>query len=169
MFRRWIIRTLFIGLLLVCMVGWGGSYRYHCDLIHHGRNSWNVLLNWGKVNLLWDGSGDDLYEHAGWTAAVGPADSSVTYLLFPHFETETWVPNPASEEAPIGDVVLLNHSEIHALLGFILVTGPKNVSLSIPCYFLTSLSTALLWFAWRRTRPKEKGRAFPVEMGEAKR
>jgi hypothetical protein len=32
-----------------------------------------------------------------------------------------------------------------------------------PLWFLACLSGLLLWLAWRKTRPKVKGRAFPVE------
>ena len=51
------------------------------------------------------------------------------------------------------------------LLGFSTNNSDAAKHLAIPFWFPTSLSAAVLWFAWRKTRPKVKGRAFPVEGG----
>jgi hypothetical protein len=49
-------------------------------------------------------------------------------------------------------------------LGFSGRVDNDQWAVAIPFYFPTTISAALLWLVWRKTRPAVKGRAFPVEL-----
>ena len=36
--------------------------------------------------------------------------------------------------------------------------------LRIPCWFLTTFSLLFLWLLWRKTRPRQKPSAFPIDL-----
>jgi hypothetical protein len=48
-------------------------------------------------------------------------------------------------------------------LGFSYDGDVHSSYFTIPLWFLSLLSLFLVWFAWRKARPKEKGKAFPIE------
>src|ERR1035437_8471838 len=52
--KRWIIRSFFIGLLLLCMIGWAWSYKYSLSVSYNGPGySRSVGFNRGRVGLEW--------------------------------------------------------------------------------------------------------------------
>ena len=48
-------------------------------------------------------------------------------------------------------------------LGFSYSVGIDGSYFTIPFWLPSLLSLLFLWFAWRKTRPKPKGKAFPIE------
>jgi hypothetical protein len=134
--RRWIIRSFFIGLLVLCVGGWVGSYWDAGEITYSGRNVWYAAFHWGKLHLMW--AYDPARANGGWDAFTRPASADT-------------------------DAALIAGYGGHYYLGFFLKIGPDENYVAIPFYFPTLISAALLWLVWRKTRPKAKGRAFPVE------
>jgi hypothetical protein len=51
MLRRWIIRSLALALLTLCLTAWVGSYWRRCD-VQYKRNFWNDLtVNSGRIDF----------------------------------------------------------------------------------------------------------------------
>jgi len=130
--KRWIIRSFFIGLLLLFVGGWILSYKWSWDLSHQGYNFWSVGCVWGTCEINWWGH-----------VQFRPSGFKLDNL------------SPATDYLPYYR---------HHLLGFHLTTELDAIFLAIPFYFPTTICAALLWLAWRKTRPKPEGRAFPVEL-----
>ena len=131
--KRWIIRSLFICLLLTATCSWWKSYTYppFSDRIPgpHTR----VCINNGML-----------------------------FVVFPWF-------GMSSKLRPLDTGFYCN--EIDALnfrFGYFGERHGSDVAqfrfVAVPFWLLTPLSAILLWLVWRKTRPKVKGRAFPVEL-----
>ena len=136
--HRWIIRSFFVGLLLLFVGGWVGSYKYSPPGYRSISPQWQWNCFGGRIALCWD------------KRNFRPRDPAEVYR----------------GELPFID------PKGYELLGFDLRysdwgKGLRSFYLAIPLWFPTLLSAALLWLVWRKTRPKVKGRAFPVELGKS--
>ena len=54
--KRWIIRSFFIGLLLLCVGGWVGSYKYASNITYegwrrHASGYFDARSIWGKLHV----------------------------------------------------------------------------------------------------------------------
>ena len=139
--KRWIIRSFFIGLLLLCVGGWAGSTA-SMAAVSYGWAHRHIVVGttWGCVLLAW---GDDAYmgDEVGWRCEFGHAD---TVRFFP----------PGDE---LGD--------FHLGFGYGGISNHMR-RLGVPYWFLTLLFGSVLFIVWRKTGLPVKGRGFPVELGE---
>ena len=169
--KRWIIRSFFIGLLLLFVGGWVGSYRYSWLIAHQNQDLVSipgyeyvsvlgVRCNWGKIQLT--------YWHAD------PASQPNLYPTF--FEGDGWLVHAESSH-PLLDSAFVGQFNSDYFLGFFIELNhpdyPAFYSLqgnyaAIPFWFPTTISAAFLLLVWRKTRPNVKGRAFPVELAKPK-
>ncbi len=140
--RRWIIRSFFIGLLLLFVGGWIGTYSSNTAGFRYVPRStvsgyfisWRVHCLRGEIRLL-------RYEH------------------FIQIEPEGW--SFYHDETESRNFVLRRYfGQFH--FGF--YVGAWQAA--IPFWFPTTLSAALLLWVWLMTRPKVMGRAFPVELAK---
>ena|ERR1035437_4023277 len=139
--KRWIIRSLFVGLLLLFVGGWVESYQYEFGITYVKETSWTLEGKLGRINLKWyDGNWD--FWDKGWFFGFCPAEERIGFREY-----------------------ILSDNR-HDFLGFVMqgVEGEKWAG--IPFWFPTTLSAALLMLVWRQTRPPVKGRAFPVEVAK---
>ena len=141
--KRWIIRSFFIALLLLFVGGWVVSYRSGYGLRYINHNIWIMEGNWGKVNLEW--LGDSSIYGKGWRFGQVIPSSSDSILFAGRSKT--------------GDYETFNHRYI---LGFSIISTHDEMWLTIPFWFPTTISAAVLWLVWRKTRPRPRG--FPVEV-----
>ena len=140
--RRGLIRGLFLLPLLLCVGGWAwsvthGSTITYCQGDHFG----GCESSWGLITVyLGRGTGMP----RGWVCQDNPAPA----------------PNFWPRDTP----------DSHAFIGFGLgrmLYEPGTVYwLSMPYWFLIVVFSAVLFFVWRKTRPKINPQmAFPVELG----
>src|ERR1035437_2935134 len=136
--KRWIIRSFLIGLLLLCVGGWVGSYwcgwiiRYSNPRVGHFV-LWDAESFCGKI-YLW---------HSVYTTSAEGW----------HFYT--WRPKSFNEK----------YHGMHEGGGFGIIDPDHDIHVAIPFWFPTTFAAALLWLVWHWTRPKiSPSKAFPVEM-----
>ena len=146
--KRWIIRSFFIGLLLLCVGGWATSYASWWDIEYHDNLpttfTWAVGSSWGR---LWIIRKHDVYSYFG------------GYL--PR-ELETYM---SSVDVPY-EIERQFEFLPHYVFGFCFNSDERLHGIAIPYWFPTTLSASLLCWVWRKTRPKAKGGAFPVEVSK---
>lgn len=140
MARRWIIRSLALTLLTLCVVAWAGSYWRDWKI-----SSYDKSGKWYSTQVLRDGC--------------------ITFTRSPNQTFDLWstsepVGTPTPTEGLFGDPPATPAAR--RLLGFVF-EPPPFLYVSIPLWFPTLLIAVLLWLVWRTTRPKAPGRAFPVE------
>ena len=83
--KRWIIRSFFIGLLLLFVGGWAWSYHTESNINYGGRNFWEATCNWGNFSLGWISYNN---RHDGWEVFTNPArDWNVTGGSWVAFDT----------------------------------------------------------------------------------
>jgi hypothetical protein len=139
MIWRWIIRGMAIALVTLCVTAWVGSYWEEVGGYRgSGHRLFAAEIVYGKIGL---GETRDLeLDHSpSWHwywYVVHPEDSHTSY--------------PSTD---------------YQFLGFVYEPRPSQWIVIIPLWFPTLLSTMLLWFVWRKTRPKYSGNGFPVEVG----
>ena len=147
--RRWFIRIVFMLPILLCLAGWGWSGTHHGVIAyrHNGRNvvgcdsfSGIVIVNYG-----WYGEA----RYNGWyyevnstaTAHFWPKDA-------PHFQYVLGFGFRQLEVTKVGDG-----------------TVTYIYDLAVPFWFFIVVFSAVLFFVWRKTRPKINPKsAFPVEL-----
>jgi hypothetical protein len=134
MVRRWIIRSLALLLLTLCVGAWVGSYWRGIDIRRCWKDVDIVGLDYGRIS----------YAHfyiipsdPGWHFVLQSSNSNVW---------EVWDSTPG----------------LHGL-GFCHFTTDRMYAVTIPLWFPTLLSAALLWLVWRKTKPRTMGQGFPVE------
>ena len=139
MFRRWLIRSLFMVPILLGLVGWewsaghsGEVWYQHDDLRVGGATGWGVL----GVGTIDSRSGMFGAEPDGWICKVSPM-AEIRFLL----------PNNSN-----------------VILGFGYGSMPSSHQVEVPYWFLIVIFSVVLFFVWRKTRPKPQGGAFPVEV-----
>lgn len=150
MIRKKIIRCTCLLMLLLCIIFWVISYFSELRFGYFGNISGWVVITPGRVG--------------GIVQIFAPSPSGTAYYT-PitgrwRFSTRNPVPyswwlTPASD------------------WGFYVGREPRPIASSygplvrycayIPFWFLTLLSSLLLFFVWRKTRPGNSGRAFPIE------
>ena len=138
--RRWFIRCLFMLPILLCVGGWawGRMYNGYVRFTHDG--SWiGCVQSDGVIGV---GVGGRFGLPNGWNHEVALRDG------LRHF----WRPWPDP-----------------AFLGFRISHHPQDMGgwycLSLPYWFLIIVFSLVLFFVWRKTRPKlNPATAFPMEM-----
>jgi len=136
MVRRWIIRSVALMLLTLCVVVWVGSYWIGVGVTYRGADVYDMGILHGKIcsgNL---------------NVISMRAPQGVHFFLLHHYP----------------GLLLGGEDREYYFLGFWCLKNPRGAELEIPIYFPTLLSVFLLWFVWRKTRAKAAGKAFPVEM-----
>jgi hypothetical protein len=142
MFRRWLIRSFCIALLVACVVAWAGSYlRYvseyeETDISHH-TYARRIYVCDGKVGFFRD------------------------YDLDPNPFSRPWK-EPSSES----DTTFWkdwDRKGTYHIIGFSFYHDVSQWFITFPIWFPTALSALFLWFAWRKTKPKYNGGAFLIE------
>ena len=135
--RRWLIRSVFILPILLCVGGWvwSGFYGRAVGYYRAGHGVW-CATEWGVVSV---GVGPDRGMPDGWRYLVDP---------LPHFLF--WPTN-----------------EPESFLGFRLPPhgfSPGWYGVAVPYWFLIILFALVLVFVWRKTGKKKPDHGFPVEM-----
>jgi hypothetical protein len=142
--RRWIIRGFFISLLLLCVGGWVWSSKLGLEIGYCGGHTSDV---------------PDMWEYR-----VDCVRGEIVFGWLEHFDSTQplgWSfrgSNPNS---------IYWHEDGDFYLGFLYQSSYGLLQIAIPFYFPTTISTALVVFVWRKTRPPLKGGAFPVEAAKA--
>ena len=142
--KRWIIRSFFIGLLLLCVGGWGLSYVYD-DFFGYEyapTGSWYMQCGGGKFMFVYEDYISTPRPTGYWF--VGHQT---------HFRNELYGGSKGGR--------MLGFRVSWEFLPFFSFWHAE-----IPFWFLSTILAVLLWLAWRWTRPKAQGRAFPVELEE---
>jgi hypothetical protein len=138
MVRKWIIRSLAMSLLTLCVVAWVGSW-------------------WKWIGFQY-GHGDcALFILKVECGTVEVANRNLTYIAA--FE---WGLRPAECEAHQNVLQGCRHR----VFGFASDTDTgawHDKEFFMPFWFPTLLSALLLRVLWRKTRPKYSGKSFPVE------
>jgi len=140
--KRWIIRGVFLWLLLLCVAGWVGSYACSFGIYHNVRDCpWGIGIGDGMVLL--GRAGEDWW---GWRRS-GVVGCSMDRSVVVHDKYD-WNPS--------------------RFLGFG-YGGGTNILYErfwcIPFWFPTILAAVASFIVWRKTRPKiNPVTAFPVEV-----
>jgi hypothetical protein len=134
--RRWIIRSISIGLLLLCVTGWGCSFLCWAGIQNRQDATtyeMTVSQGTGQLDLRW---GYETSTPEGWSLDIGKIGDGF--------------PTPAGSRA-LGFHIAYENSP----------TDIGDFEVDVPLWFPTGVSVILVWLAWRKTRPV--GHAFPVE------
>ena len=145
MIRRWIIRGLCIWTLLLCIGLWilcGIRYGYLWYESHNRELTLDAINGQIRINCY-----RDTHIRASWG-----------YRIFRNDPSQFW---PSLQEPRPDDAI---HHFYYAGFSFYSSNGDPLWEVSIPGWFPTLLSAALLWFVWRKTRPTQLGQGFPVEV-----
>jgi hypothetical protein len=101
---------------------------------------WSLFGHCGKITLVWwDDSRTERVEKGGLFITPANAAAASSYFM---------------------------QADVRGCLGFYEKFERDEKFVAIPFWFLTTISAALLWLVWRKTRLPVKGRAFPVEVGK---
>jgi len=89
--KRWIIRSFFIGLLLLCQGAWWLSLDCCRSVRYGGRNIWGVECSWGEIHLGWEKN------DAGWkgwqiNTEFAQDDSYPAFEQFGQIQIPFWFP-----------------------------------------------------------------------------
>ena len=140
--KRCIIRSFFIGLLLLCVGGWVTSF-------------------WRAVVVVRISSTDD---------RIMECNSGRIAFIFTHAKNTRFPASDQRCVLVTGPAGKLGEFVGRKFLGFVWLNESQDevdiTSGMIPFWFPTLLSAVLLWLVWRWTRPKLKGLAFPIEMNK---
>jgi hypothetical protein len=142
MARGWLIRSFFVAQCAICALAWIISYVRPVEFIVNYPAYKYVFVPFSDGRIAFLHENDVVTSHHGW--GLGCRWGS-------HFEWRQ------------GD----QNANFH-FLGFSSYSpAPREWLYSIPLWFPTFLSSLLLWFIWRKTKPKRLGGAFPVEPAES--
>ena len=135
--RRWIIRSFFIGLLLLFAVGWSFSFRYDWQIEYFGKGEWTLGSNWRELRFGY----------------VRLGDSGKFF----------WTCDDASPERNGTGIAGVDFSLVKATEHL----GVVGLQLPVAYWHATCISGLALRLVWRKTRPKVDPRtAFPVELSK---
>jgi hypothetical protein len=150
MVRRWFIRGFFVGLLLSCLAAWwaSGYYSATVDYFQDGRFGVGGESMAGIVRFG-GGIGVEYYCPSGFSGHVARSSP-------PGFMALRW---DEPKDYYFGFSVFSGHS----------TTTGTVFGISVPYWFISLVLAVLLWLVWRKTRPKPKGGAFPVEIRQGVR
>jgi hypothetical protein len=140
MFWRWLIRGSAVALLALCVAAWGVSYWRGVQVWYQSKRgtSYGMGCEWGR--LYYFNSLVHLSMRPGWQIGREPAYD--------------WTGQDASAN--------------FMFLGFTFSRPGHFYEVTIPLWFCTALSAALLFLLWRRTGSRYIGKGFSVEAGGAK-
>src|ERR1035437_5317203 len=149
--KRWIIRSFFIGLLLLCVGGWvwrayyDGTFQYGRGALSEKATSVKCLIWRGQIDVMFI-QNDGQFLDDGWQSNVTEA------------HTQFWP----------SDDFRTSHYGLGFAIGHVnnKFTGQEFWELGVPFWFLVVVSSLTLWLVWRKTRAKAKARAFPVELAK---
>jgi hypothetical protein len=134
MIRRWLIRSVALTLLTLCVVAWVGS-DWRRVRIDYRRTLWQTVeVMSGKIGYFQTTS---TRSFVGWRLTIGPAGP---------MEWDGW-----------------NSVAAYPGLGFHVAPNKKGWAILAPLWLPSLLCAVLLWLVWRKTRPKYNGKGFPVE------
>ncbi len=153
MTRRWLIRICFMLPILLCVGGWVWGFARYDYVIRFHDNNYFVEVGSGTGAICIRQGGDmraDASHPEAWLCGERESD--------PRF----W-----PTQAPTD---VLDFSGFHA---WGLSIGKAHERwrgvvyiLMVPDWLLLIVFSAALLFVWRRTRPRQPGRAFPVELAK---
>ena len=148
MLRRWIIRTIFVGLLSIFIGGWIASTFYFYSAAFGNDRHW-IGLNQGPGTIIVGGVWiKDPAFHTPNSGLLG------WRLWEPKFWPEFW-----PSKLPGTTQYFLGFSfQYDSVPG-----GYQRLHVAVPFWFLTLLSGGGVWVVWRKTRRGEF-RGFPVEV-----
>jgi hypothetical protein len=154
--RRWITRGILIGLLLLCVGAWTWSAS-NFGLVAYQFNSGFIgcATKWGAVRIVLN-TKESVSDEGGWHANHSITRDSTPDHDYPTHITH-WFPVRPSDRDP----------GVLWILGFSCADNPTFHALQIPYWFFVVLLSSILFFVWRKTRPKVKGLAFPVGDAES--
>jgi len=144
MIRRWIYRSLCLGLLLLCGGGWLASHAYSYCLTYSTKHQWlYTQIVGGSLCAGWDTYSDQI---SAWPFGLS---------FYTHRADDNY------------DHDYIN-TRSHAL-GFYAnmqtSSSRQSWAVGIPFWFLTLLASAITCWVWRKTRPKPNpATAFPIEI-----
>lgn len=144
MTRRWFIRGLALTLLTICVVAWAGSYGGSAGVEHLNHWWYQISVAYGRISI-------ERHAHP---------------LFAPYTGWHTWF--LASGRLLVYQVAWteLDRDAVFHFAGFSIGSriGPEATTwVHVPLWFVSVILTSLLWFVWRRTKPKSKAMGFPVE------
>ena len=142
MIRRWLIRSFFIAFVVICVGAWVGSTLYDDG------------LSWGSRGRLWRCEG-------GVGSSGGRCSLAVTWGEFGG-GSRGWSFLHQCHKGPISHLNGVDYTFAGFRLQYSTV-GYSMYEAEIPFWFLTLVCACLLWFVWRKTKPKPLGGAFPIE------
>src|ERR1035437_1807912 len=124
--KRWIIRSFFIGLLLLFGGGWAVSYKFGWEIRYlRQHDMWSLFGHWGEITLVWwDESRSEKVDKSGLFIVPANADAASSYFMQP---------------------------DVRRCLGFYLKFDHDEKFIAIPFWFPTTISAALLCWVWRKT------------------
>jgi hypothetical protein len=146
MFRRWLIRGLALTLLTLAVAAWVGSYFQIIGGHYTGGNGNGARPNHTEYFRI--NSGSLFYEHRS-PSNIEDNGWHWYHLAPDHKEIAT-------------DYKIMDYR----IIGFAYQPESDLVfstRVLIPLWFPALLSTLILWFVLRRTKPKHKAMGFPIE------
>ena len=135
MIKRWLFRSFFIGLLVLCVGAW-------------------VISRWWTSEFTYLGTSYDGATLADGRIGFGQNHSPSTFRTGWH---QDFRPNVRGYWS-VSDL----SPNLHGL-GFSCYHDSGRWDIIIPLWLPTLLLAGLNWFVWRKTKPKPVGRAFPIE------
>jgi len=156
--HRWVIRGIFIALLALSVGGWMTSAWYLCSAgVWYGNRGICAYTHCGCVNLCFIQFGSDTIGGNGYDVSVKRQPGARFWPEAGTLERYHWVIGFNYEFTGGGKIVLID--------GRTNGTSTAYRTLTLSYWVLILLSTAALWFVWRKTRPKlDPSTAFPVEV-----
>ena len=135
--RRWFIRSFFILPILLCFVGWGWSVGHRTSVIRtFGSHLITFETETGYVSVE-----DEAFPDTGtrWLHATVEVEPNI-------YELRGIVP----PQHVICELGYFGQADLRIIY--------------VPYWFLIVLLSSVLFLVWRRTHPKPKGGAFPVDV-----
>jgi hypothetical protein len=135
MFRRWLIRVVFLTLLTLCLTVWAASYVRGMSLFWEGRSFSTLAIGNGRIGVL----------HSLARSTSRPRFYTVTSTNVAEFWGEVDPSTPPR-------------------WGFCCFRTPDLLYLCAPLWALALPAALLTGLAWRLTRRRPAAKAFPVQL-----
>jgi hypothetical protein len=142
MVRRWLVRSFFLALLFLCVGIWAGSYWQITQISY-----WRESAAGASVGI-WRGKAVFYSYFCIRDVDNGPVPKWSIYFNPPAVAVSDYIDGMDAK---------------YRFAGFQFDPRRPWGYLKIPLWFPTILSGFLAWFIWRKTQPKYRGRAFPIE------
>lgn len=144
--RRWLIRSLFMLAVLLCVAGWGWSRTDVC-IISYSQNGHLVWCE-SKAGVVRLGRGWLSSFTHGWAWQSDPVDPP--QFLPPFRDRYQFLGFGFRRE------VIANPNDAGKIVF-------STTYVDVPYWFFALLFSVALLFVWRKTRPRNPATAFPVE------